>query len=153
MKKETTEQLELFRQQQEKADRGLLNESKDTTDAAGNPTEQINDTQWAVSTRKRKRIMEEKGLKGPKLRKPSSTAEASQSTPAQSPLTTRLETKFENGKGKVSENGPIPYQVQAHIGELSTNDPGAPTERNHVTIPKSSRIPALCLADYSSEDD
>jgi hypothetical protein len=58
VKKETREQLELFRQQQEDAERKAL--------------EQV---QWAAPARKRKKGPESTLLKGVKLRKSSSTAE------------------------------------------------------------------------------
>ena len=74
VKKETAEQLGLFRRQQEEADKVLLSEGGDTNDTvdlgkAGNPP--VAESQWAINARKRKRPKDEDGLpKGLKLRKP-----------------------------------------------------------------------------------
>lgn len=78
VKKETTEQLDIFRRQQEEADKALLEESggveeKDTSRKAGSPT--AGESPWALNARKRKRVKDE-GLKGVKLRKSSSTHDA-----------------------------------------------------------------------------
>lgn len=69
VKKETREQLELFRRQQEEADRALMAESAGTGDvtevgASGSPTGA--ESSWAVNARKRKRL---KGKEIPKFTK------------------------------------------------------------------------------------
>ena len=78
VKRETTEQLEIFRRQQEEADKALLRDRSETDDTkatgAGDP--EAGESQWAVNARKRKRAKEKEGLKGIKLRKSSSTIEA-----------------------------------------------------------------------------
>ena len=77
VKRETTEQLDLFRRQQEEADKALLNESGEKEDGegakAGSPTS--GESQWAINARKRKRAKEKEVLKGVKVRKGSSTSE------------------------------------------------------------------------------
>ena len=77
VKRETTEQLDLFRRQQEEADKALLKESGEKEDGeggkAGSPT--TGENQWAINTRKRKRVKEKEVLKGVKVRKGSSTGE------------------------------------------------------------------------------
>lgn len=64
MKKETREQLDLFRRQQEEAERKALEEDKEDV-----PEE--NQVQWAAPSRKRKKEPESSFLKGVKLRKTS----------------------------------------------------------------------------------
>ena len=79
VKKETSEQLDIFRKHQEEADRALLREAGSSTSIpeggrqAGSPTSE--DLQWAVNARKRKRVKEQESLPGVKLRKSSSTVE------------------------------------------------------------------------------
>ena len=78
VKRETTEQLDLFRRQQEDADKVLLEEGRDADDTkaeAGSP--EAGEGQWAVNARKRKRVKEKEGLKGVKIRKSSSANETS----------------------------------------------------------------------------
>ena len=79
MKKETTEQLDIFRKHQEEADKSLLADGEvDDRKTEGSP--EASESTWAVNARKRKRAKEE-GLKGIKLRKSSSTAEAPKDLP------------------------------------------------------------------------
>ena len=77
VKRETTEQLDLFRRQQEEADKALLKESGEKEDGeggkAGSPT--AGENQWTINARKRKRVKEKEVLKGVKVRKGSSTGE------------------------------------------------------------------------------
>lgn len=68
VKKETREQLDLFRRQQEEAERKALEEDN----AVESKEEQV---QWAAPGRKRKRGPETSLLKGVKLRKTSSVTE------------------------------------------------------------------------------
>lgn len=74
VKKETTEQVDVFRRQQEEADKALLSEAASTTDASPLGLAS-SESQWAINARKRKRAKEKEGLKGVKLRKMSSTSE------------------------------------------------------------------------------
>lgn len=78
IKKETSEQLDLFRRQQEEKDKELLEGGEEADGNAGSPTTGESQSSWAVNNRKRKRVKENErgGLKGLKLRKGSSTGEA-----------------------------------------------------------------------------
>lgn len=71
VKKETREQLEIFRRQQEDAERKALEED--------NEAPQEDQVQWAAPARKRKKGPETSLLKGVKLRKSSSAAEKKKS--------------------------------------------------------------------------
>lgn len=75
VKKETTEQLDVFRRQQEEADKALLSEATSTNDASPLGLTS-SESQWAINARKRKRAKEKEGLKGVKLRKMSSASDA-----------------------------------------------------------------------------
>ena len=74
VKKETTERLDVFRRQQEEADKALLSEAAGTSDVIPLGLAS-SESQWAINASKRKRTKEKEGLKGVKLRKLSSTSE------------------------------------------------------------------------------
>ena len=78
VKKETSEQLDLFRRQQEEKDKELLERGEEIDGKSGSPTAGESQSSWAVNARKRKRAKEndKAGLKGLKLRKSSSAGEA-----------------------------------------------------------------------------
>lgn len=89
VKKETREQLELFRRQQEEADRALMAESAGNGDvievgASGSPTGE--ESSWAVNARKRKRLKEKEIPKFTKHRK--------HSLPLETPDPTDTKTSF-----------------------------------------------------------
>lgn len=69
VKKKTAEQLDLFRQQQEDADRARAQDTTDANDEArldnsGSPT--LEEPSWVVSNRKRKRAKDKEVVKGVK---------------------------------------------------------------------------------------
>lgn len=72
VRKETAEQLELFRKQQEETEKASLNTESDAQSKASDA--------WAVSARKRKRTREKEGLPGVKLRKSSSATDQKPNT-------------------------------------------------------------------------
>lgn len=78
VRKETTEQLDIFRRQQEEADKALLSDANITgdTDTLGKSDTPSSEAHWAINAKKRKRVKDKDGLKGVKLRKSSSTNEA-----------------------------------------------------------------------------
>ncbi|KAN0067737.1 N-terminal domain of NEFA-interacting nuclear protein NIP30 domain containing protein [Elaphomyces granulatus] len=79
VKKETAEQLAVFHRQREEADRALLESaSTDNAKASGMPGSPIQEEQWTVSGRKRKRNRKELLFAG-KMRKSSATEEADSS--------------------------------------------------------------------------
>ena len=75
VKKQTSEQLDLFRRQQEEADKAALEGAGEETRGEGiGSKEGGQEETWAVNKGKRKRTEKKKGLKGFKLRKASSSA-------------------------------------------------------------------------------
>lgn len=78
VKKETSEQLDLFRRQREEKDKELLESAEEAGGKVGSPTAGEARSPWAVNARKRKRAKENDraGLKGVKRRESSSTGEA-----------------------------------------------------------------------------
>lgn len=102
VKKETREQLELFRRQQEEADRALMAQSTTNADATGvgvpgSPTGE--ESLWTVNARKRKRLKEKEAGKLVKQRKPSLPMETPDSTAAK---TSSLQPTAGEGKPSAS---------------------------------------------------
>ena len=79
VKKETAEQLILFRRQQEDADRLTVQEAQDGSEESTLPksSSPVNDESLWTVNRKRKRVKETEVAKGLKLRKSSSTIQRS----------------------------------------------------------------------------
>ncbi|KAL6717836.1 hypothetical protein ACLMJK_003921 [Lecanora helva] len=145
VKRETIEQLDLFRKQQEEADRALLEEGGDPSDLkaegkAGSPD--AGDTQWAVNARKRKRVKEKEGLKGIKLRKSSSAGDPSKAL---------SEIRKETANPTQSVDGTKSQEIsQAHENSVITTAPSASATTHN---PKASSTNGLGLAGYSSDEE
>ena len=154
VKKETSEQLDLFRRQQEEAEKALLDEGIKASDAAASPTGPSSDTQWALNAKKRKRAKEDKGLKGLKMRKSSSTIEGPSSLSDKSTNDQSPSQKDAKDPIKADTKG-IPKPVQASLPPSKTADEKAAS----ATVPKGSSparasvLSGLGLADYSSDED
>ena len=167
VKRETVEQLDVFRRQQEEADRALLLQHEDGPDEektgkAGSPTTE--ETQWAVNARKRKRVKEKEGLKGIKLRKYSTTGERPTAIEATSPsiLTNTTATKTTS----TSEANRISHQLSTPLGlahgkkdsnstvtaKMSSKSKTSATP-DTVTGSKRPSLSGLGLAGYNSDED
>ena len=136
VKKETADQLESFRRQQEEADRRLLNIEADN--AVENEADQLDSKKreeaWTVNKGKRKRDKKQ-DPKGFKLRRTSSTLEEDPS------LSTAEGTSHEKS-----------------LKSVDTADSRTPTLKDSVPGPDASEVPAqaitgLGLVGYSSEED
>ncbi len=161
VKKETAEQLDLFRRQQEEADKALLNEGGDTTEPSplgnvGSPP--AAESNWTVNASKRKRAKDKEGLKGVKLRKSSSTSETSpaiassdnradDSTTYPTPKDSKTESSSPIENDTISVKAASTPKSNAILsGESSTNK----AENIHAG---KAALPALGLAGYSSDED
>lgn len=143
VKKETTEQLDIFRRQQEEADKAIMSEAvgvEDTSPVGGiSPGE----SQWAINARKRKRAKGREALLGAKVRKTSFANEYSPLAVATEPdeaegASDSIHEPFANNKG-------IPKAVSPKI----TSDNGG------IKLPPREQQSAvgLGLIDYSSGED
>ncbi|KAK4695391.1 hypothetical protein P7C71_g2353, partial [Lecanoromycetidae sp. Uapishka_2] len=154
VRKETTEQLDLFRRQQEEADKVVLEEGGATQVTGDGKSGSLTaeETIWAVNAKKRKRAKEKEGLKGVKLRKSSSAAEAPPNV---------SDTKQESGPGnpvKVTTaqlsietptpRTPPPPSIQA-VDVVATSSAQTDIKQD----PKSLGTAKLGLGGYSSEED
>lgn len=141
VKKQTSEQLELFRRQQEEADKAALEGANDAHEVQGaNGKEE--EERWAVNRGKRKRVEEKKGLKGFKLRKVSSSAhdggglDASAKSP---PPTIQPQPKSIT---RLTNTSP------AVISKMGDSKPLEP-----VSKPNTAASVGLGLAGYSSDEE
>lgn len=163
VKRETTEQLDLFRRQQEEADKALLKESGENQDGeggkAGSPT--AGENQWAINARKRKRAKEKEVLKGVKVRKGSSTSE----TPVGLGGERRGSASQEPEKGKAIASAQESGEKRTPSAEKELEEKvvsealASPTPISGATaLPKqgagaASKPAALGLAGYSSDEE
>lgn len=136
VKKETREQLELFRRQQEEAERKALEE--DNTEA---PKE--DQVQWAAPGRKRKKGPDSTLLRGIKLRKSSSATEERQTVETSS---------SEKEKGALSALG---KDAASSAANPTTASPAVTASKTSVASPpaKPSNMLSLGLGYASSDED
>lgn len=149
VKKETTEQLDIFRRQQEDADKAILSETvgvEDTSPVGGIPPAE---SQWAINARKRKRAKGREALLGAKVRKTSFANEYSPPAAA----TTEPDEAEAASESVQKEDEPLANDkgiVKAVVSPtISTNDGGV----NFPAREKPSAVVGLGLIDYSSDED
>ena len=151
IRKETIEQLDLFRKQQEEAEKATLAEQS-ISDPPGE------EEQWVISERKRKKGKNKEALRVVKLRKSSTSEQAlSASKAASSPEApppkrakpTAMQVKpVETAKAVSSPTKVIPKQNQQAKAQSPVKElPSASPQPQH---PKPL---ALGLANYSSDED
>ena len=146
VKRETAEGLDLFRRQQEEADKKARRESEGAAVVEkGSPTGE--EEQWIAGGRKRKRTKERDGLKGVKIRTASSTNESTKPAPVDSEL---LSLNNPSSSERKSENVKPPSQAR--------RDQVAPVTKPASPVTVSKMLPAplkgsLGLVDYGSDED
>ncbi|KAL8968012.1 MAG: hypothetical protein Q9183_002663 [Haloplaca sp. 2 TL-2023] len=151
VKKETSEQLSLFRQQQEEADRELIEDRPaevPTARKSGSPSaSSTTESQWGINARKRKRMKDKDAdtdiIPGFKLRKSSSTAER--------PRIDRVDTKAEPISKQQEEYSPTSEKVSKGDPHTEHFEPSPKPEGQPAPI--SPGPGALGLAAYSSDED
>jgi hypothetical protein len=142
VKKETAEQLEVFRQQREAAEKALLDEAETqqrSSTSAASPTDQES---WFTSGKKRRRPKEKDTLVGIKLRKMSST-------------TIEAAAKKQTSLSEVRKTPPKPLEAKSKM--LSPEQP-ASTEQESLRKSASQKTTTqatsvLGLGGYSSDED
>ena len=160
IKKETTEQLDLFRRQQEEADKALLAEAADGSGAnvvVGGGS--VEEEQWVVSSKKRRRGKEKEVLKGVKLRKTSSAGESKtpqldkrgSPTSPTSERATKALGAVPKDKGASTTDSMTAKSTTDGEGANSAATSGSPSDAG--TVPAKQSAAVLGLGDYSSDDD
>ncbi|KAL9025216.1 MAG: hypothetical protein Q9196_005923 [Gyalolechia fulgens] len=151
VKRETNEQLDLFRRQQEDADRALLTDTTNsgTSREAHSP---VNDTaaesSWAINARKRKRNKENDIRSGLKLRKSSSTTEKPPAVLGGAATSTSL--------AEEALEEPKPSEKATAASDSPSNvvvEPVKDTHRHSSGASGKATPTALGLAAYSSDED
>ncbi|KAI9041564.1 NEFA-interacting nuclear protein NIP30 [Aspergillus affinis] len=154
VKKETTEQLELFRRQREEAEKALLE------DTAADVAPVAEGEDWKIPARKRRREKNKELLLPGKKRKSTSEAigETSTSGEAKAPQTTK---RPEEAPGSVSTQKSTPLEKQKPpVESTRPKDPAKGAECTVSAQPEKKPEPAakppalsLGLAGYSSDSD
>ena len=153
VKRETAQQLDIFRQQQEEADKALLSQDGDAADtnhssiASNLPSDE---SQWALNGRKRKRGKEKEVLKGVKLRKPSAD-EVPLALVAKHPSVDTTSVKNNNDAQDKPEHTMTKGTVEANA-ELPSDSCNEPTVRLMFEEKKAAKS-NLGLSGYSSDED
>ncbi|KAI9695797.1 MAG: hypothetical protein M1836_006063 [Candelina mexicana] len=156
--KETTEQLDLFRKQQEEADKALLLTDPDIEHAsvgAASGSSIAEEEQWVINGRKRKKGKEKDGLKGVKLRKSSSTNERPVIPAAASPPTSQIQDQGKQHDQTLARGNLLPLH-RPNEDEAGTSSTKPTTEFSSKATPPmkpSAGLSTLGLGNYSSEDD
>lgn len=152
VKKETTEQLELFRRQQEEADKVVLKD-EDTgsvSNGAGSPSLlSPGDSQWVINARKRKRAKNNDTLPGLKLRKSSSASKEQASVSAKGSPVSPGTTSSEKHSSKQTAT-----DTSQRATSLTTIDkPTSPTPTLSSPTSAKPQVGTLGLGGYSSDED
>jgi hypothetical protein len=135
VRRETAEGLELFRKQQEDADKKARIGDEQSPVEISTATEE---EQWAAGARKRKRTKEKEGLKGVKIRRSSSAVEAGS---ASSPDVKKRDDGVKSTAVSPGE--------QSKPQTTAASD--APASKSQTTATKSKA--GLNLVDYGSDED
>lgn len=146
MKKETTEQLDIFRRQQEEVDKAIMSEEVGVGDSSlvgGNPPVE---SQWAINARKRKRAKGREALLGAKVRKIFANE-------GHSPLAAATEhDEAEPASAFVQKEGKPLANAEGIVKAVSTTI-GSDDGGINVPARETPSAVGLGLIDYSSDED
>lgn len=151
LKKETAEQLSLFRRHQEEADRAILNQVNDTevgTAVRKAPDLGASDSQWAINARKKRKRVEKEVLKGVKLRKGSSSVESS--------LPLEITSgEVGHAKARAEETMGVGLRNESVVGEKPGSYPKPADDKAKIVLSEKDNAmqPSLGLAAYSSDEE
>lgn len=161
IRRETAEQLDLFRRQQEEADKALLVEAAADGDGVGGGGGDgaVLGEQWAVSGKKRRRGRDRQVLKGVKIRKTSAAGDAGASQPEEHGTPARPVPEVGmKGSGVVPRKQRVQETNIVKTGTI-TDAGGAKSATVPKPPPADASVPAnksaavLGLGNYSSDDD
>lgn len=142
VKKETAEGLELFRKQQEEADkkaRAAENAETQTQEGSSVPADA-----WGATGRKRKRTKENDVLKGVKVRRASSSTEQTPTSSRRPPI-----KSTEDESSPVARNIKAPMPTDANASKVQP----AKVVAEPAAVKKSPPKKSLGLVDYVSDED
>lgn len=153
MKKETAEQLEVFRQQREAAEKALLDEAEN--EQKGNPRTVSSPDQetWATSGKKRRRVKEKDILMGTKLRKFSSSAgKDSPEKPLMKVGTEDGTDLTERHKEPTEPAEPVDVKSKS-VSQKQSSFASRVTSKTLALATTTPATSALGLGNYSSDED
>ncbi|KAM3071319.1 hypothetical protein ACMFMG_008910 [Clarireedia jacksonii] len=146
VKKETAEGLELFRKQQEEADKKARTE----TDGAPAPdASAVLEEEWIAAGRKRKRAKEKEGLKGVKIRRGSSAADQA-STPSKA-VSTKAPVQDDESQKPLGSKVVIPAESVKPSTQVQPS--ALPKSKETKKVAQASPKKGLGLVDYGSDED
>ena len=149
VKRETSQQLDLFKRQQDEADKRLREGENGREVEEGSPI--LGESEWTVGSKKRKRVKERDVLKGVKIRRSSSSRLG-----AASPDATRLHSEDITEPSK-STSVTTPKEGLQHTQQsapaVSNSSKAAIIPASPDTSPKPKPVPGLGLAAYSSDEE
>ena len=154
MKKETAEQLEVFRQQREAAEKALLDEAEN--EQKGNPRTVSSPDQetWATSGKKRRRVKEKDILMGTKLRKFSSSAgKDSPEKPLMKVGTEDGTDLTERHKEPTEPAEPVDVKSKSVSQKQSSSVSHMASKTSALATTTPPATSALGLGNYSSDED
>ena len=140
----------------------MLDGSEDHEDTAGSPTGPSGEAQWAVSTKKRKRLKDEKASKVPKLRRFSTSKVGPQSKLAESnPTASTASTDAKSKSNTMAASRDVSSSAQDPLSTEQTSSSTLASNRTPATSPKGRpavvtdehSLQGLGLANYSSDED
>lgn len=152
VKKDTADQLEMFRKQREEAEKALLE------DGSANVVPAAEGEDWKIPGRKRRREKKKDSLIPGKKRKSTAEGTGQDSPPTEQKTEgNQLVTKEENNTKPVpAKSGPAAPQKEPY-SSLGSNNPVKPAEDAKATNSKPPEPPkpaaSLGLADYDSDSE
>lgn len=161
IRRETAEQLDLFRRQQEEADKALLVEAAVDGDGVGGVGGDgaVEGEQWVVSGKKRRKGRERQVLKGVKTRKTSAAADAGAARPDEQgtpgspvPEVAVKESGVKPRKQVVQEPSSVKTGSITDAGGAKSAIVPKPPPAD-ATVPAKKSAAVLGLGNYNSDDD
>ena len=143
VKKETSEQLEIFRRQREEADKAALDDPGTTQDVATGSGSPVEGESWTTS-KKRRRGKEKDALKGIKLRKTSSAADDKD-------IQSGKEGEAQSVHGRTEGN--LPVKSSNALNDTKTVEAESTAKLGPPASPPKIMKSVLGLGDYSSDED
>ncbi|KAI9778392.1 MAG: hypothetical protein M1816_004114 [Peltula sp. TS41687] len=153
VKKETIEQLDIFRRQQEEADKALLLRDDDVTGQnVGNAA--LEEEQWKITAKKRKRSGEKETLKGVKLRKSSTSEKPTASTPMTNPQSSIPTAEAKTSASMAGSLSRSPSNKAAVVKPITERPTSESTKAdNHGPSSKGTPSGGLLGLDYGSDNE
>ncbi len=151
MKKETAEQLEVFRKQREEAEKALLDDASDAQASYPGTASAVEQDTWTTSGKKRRRAKDKETLVGAKLRKRSSSTKDNELDEEQTARSTKTQSGPKDKEPTMAKDASAPVEALVDKTLPSSEKTSSPMPASSKTPPTA--VPGLGLAGYSSDED